>query len=66
MVSARALHYVLKIGDRGANINFFRNILGMKVINSYYLLKIKLTLNSRGINIRQWANKSFMSGRCFY
>lgn len=31
MVSARALHYVLKIGDRGANINFFRNILGMKV-----------------------------------
>lgn len=31
MVSARALHYVLKIGDRGANINFFRNILGMQV-----------------------------------
>lgn len=33
MVSARALHYVLKIGDRGANINFFRNILGMQVIS---------------------------------
>ncbi|XP_055303423.1 glyoxalase domain-containing protein 4 [Sitodiplosis mosellana] len=32
MVSARALHFVLKIGDRGANINFFRNILGMKVL----------------------------------
>lgn len=31
MVSARMLHFVLKIGDRGANINFFRNILGMKV-----------------------------------
>lgn len=31
MVSARALHFVLKIGDRGANANFFRNILGMKV-----------------------------------
>lgn len=25
------LHYVLKIGNRAANINFFRNILGMKV-----------------------------------
>ncbi|XP_031625445.1 glyoxalase domain-containing protein 4 isoform X2 [Contarinia nasturtii] len=32
MVSARALHFVLKIGDRGANINFFRNILGMQVL----------------------------------
>lgn len=31
MVSARALHFVLKIGDRAANANFFRNILGMKV-----------------------------------
>lgn len=31
MVAARMLHFVLKIGDRGANINFFRNILGMKV-----------------------------------
>lgn len=31
MFSARALHFVLKIGDRGANINFFRNILGMQV-----------------------------------
>lgn len=35
MVSARALHYVLKIGDRGANINFFRNILGMQVFTNY-------------------------------
>lgn len=31
MVSARALHFVLKIGDRAANANFFRNILGMRV-----------------------------------
>lgn len=31
MISARALHFVLKIGDRGANAFFFRNILGMKV-----------------------------------
>lgn len=31
MISGRALHYVLKIGDRGANEHFFRRILGMKV-----------------------------------
>lgn len=28
---ARALHYVLKIGDRAKNIHFFRDVLGMKV-----------------------------------
>lgn len=32
MISGRALHYVLKIGDRGANEHFFRGILGMKVL----------------------------------
>lgn len=32
MISARALHYVFKIGNRAANINFFRDILGMKVL----------------------------------
>lgn len=32
MISARALHYVFKIGNRAANINFFREILGMKVL----------------------------------
>lgn len=35
MVSARALHFVLKIGNRGANMDFFRTILGMKVNSSY-------------------------------
>lgn len=28
----RALHYVLKIGNRKKNINFFKDVLGMKVI----------------------------------
>ncbi|XP_058117063.1 glyoxalase domain-containing protein 4 [Anopheles ziemanni] len=32
MVSARALHYVFKIGNRAKNIHFFREILGMKVL----------------------------------
>lgn len=30
-MSPRALHYVLKIGNRKANINFFRDLLEMKV-----------------------------------
>lgn len=38
MVSARALHFVLKIGDRAANANFFRNILGMKVRKTGFFL----------------------------
>lgn len=42
MVLARALHYVLKIGDRGANINFFRNILGMKVIEELMIVELLL------------------------
>ncbi|KFB51801.1 AGAP000367-PA-like protein [Anopheles sinensis] len=32
MASARALHYVFKIGNRAKNIHFFREILGMKVL----------------------------------
>jgi len=32
MISGRALHFVFKIGDRGANANFFRQVLGMKVL----------------------------------
>uniref|UniRef100_A0A1B0D2W8 VOC domain-containing protein n=1 Tax=Phlebotomus papatasi TaxID=29031 RepID=A0A1B0D2W8_PHLPP len=32
MIPGRALHYVLKIGDRAKNIHFFKNILGMKVL----------------------------------
>lgn len=32
MISARALHYVFKIGNRAKNIHFFREILGMKVL----------------------------------
>ncbi|XP_035783995.1 glyoxalase domain-containing protein 4-like [Anopheles albimanus] len=32
MNSARALHYVLKIGNRQKNIEFFRDILNMKVL----------------------------------
>ncbi len=31
-MSRRALHYVLKIGNRAKNIEFYKNILGMKVI----------------------------------
>ncbi|XP_002020731.2 glyoxalase 1 [Drosophila persimilis] len=31
-LSGRALHYVLKIGDRAKNAFFFRQILGMKVL----------------------------------
>ncbi|UXI14246.1 glyoxalase domain containing 4 [Sarcoptes scabiei] len=31
-MSRRALHYVLKIGKRNANIQFFRDLLGMKVL----------------------------------
>ncbi len=30
-LSARALHWVFKIGDREASIKFFRDLLGMKV-----------------------------------
>ncbi|XP_049539701.1 glyoxalase domain-containing protein 4 [Anopheles darlingi] len=32
MISARALHYVLKIGHRQKNIHFFRDVLNMKVL----------------------------------
>uniref|UniRef100_A0A2M4AFB7 Putative glyoxalase n=1 Tax=Anopheles triannulatus TaxID=58253 RepID=A0A2M4AFB7_9DIPT len=32
MISSRALHYVLKIGNREKNINFFRDVLNMKVL----------------------------------
>nr|XP_040240245.2 glyoxalase domain-containing protein 4 [Anopheles coluzzii] len=32
MIAARALHYVFKIGNRAKNIQFFREILGMKVL----------------------------------
>ena len=29
MASRRALHYVLKIGDREASVKFYRDLLGM-------------------------------------
>ncbi|CAH2222690.1 Hypothetical predicted protein [Pelobates cultripes] len=32
MGSRRALHYVLKVGDRPATVSFYRDILGMKVL----------------------------------
>ncbi|XP_065075419.1 glyoxalase domain-containing protein 4 [Ochlerotatus camptorhynchus] len=32
MISARALHYVFKIGNRAKNAHFFRDILGMQVL----------------------------------
>ena len=32
MVSGRALHFVLKVGDRPATTKFFRDILGMKIL----------------------------------
>lgn len=31
-ISGRALHYVFKIGERGATARFYREILGMKVL----------------------------------
>lgn len=36
MISGRALHFVLKIGDRGANAKFFRQVLGMKVCKFFF------------------------------
>ncbi|XP_053683942.1 glyoxalase domain-containing protein 4 [Sabethes cyaneus] len=32
MISARALHYVFKIGNRAKNAHFFRDVLGMQVL----------------------------------
>lgn len=32
--SGRLLHYIFKIGDRPKNIQFFREVLGMKVFNT--------------------------------
>lgn len=51
MVSARALHFVLKIGNRGANLDFFRKILGMKVIRNnpyclHFFLDFQYILNT--------------------
>lgn len=37
-IPGRALHYVLKIGNRGKNSYFFRDILGMKVLTKYFFL----------------------------
>lgn len=31
-LSGRALHWVFKIGDRSKTIDFYRNVLGMKVL----------------------------------
>lgn len=31
-LSGRALHWVFKVGDRGKTIDFYRNVLGMKVL----------------------------------
>lgn len=31
MITARALHYVFRIGDRAKNAHFFREVLGMTV-----------------------------------
>ena len=30
-LSGRALHWVFKVGDRSKTIDFYRNVLGMKV-----------------------------------
>ena len=30
-LGGRALHWVFKVGDRGKTIDFYRNVLGMKV-----------------------------------
>lgn len=52
--SARALHYVLKIGDRAKNMHFFRNVLGMKV--SRGISKNHLSIIS--LNFRSCATRS--------
>lgn len=66
MISGRALHYVLKIGDRGANEHFFRRILGMKVFNLYDLHYKKVwkhthnVVNNKSSNMfLRWINDSY-------
>lgn len=57
MLKARALHYVLKIGDRTRMIQFLRDLLGMKVLlllliwrtYSKVILFVLLGASSRGI-----------------
>ena len=41
-LSGRALHWVFKVGDRGKTIDFYRNVLGMKVrmINVNHILQL--------------------------
>lgn len=41
----RALHYVLKIADRKSAIDFFKNVLGMKVSSflTHWLSKCRVT-----------------------
>lgn len=41
-MARRALHYVFKIGDRNSTIKFYREILGMKVLNMNTNSKIYL------------------------
>lgn len=44
MFKARALHYVLKIGDRNRMIQFLRDLLGMKVIFLFGKIYFELLL----------------------
>ncbi|VDP49463.1 unnamed protein product [Echinostoma caproni] len=43
-MNARALHYVFKIGDRQKSIEFFKNVLGMKVSQIHTALNMKYFL----------------------
>ena len=35
----RALHFVFKVADRKATIDFYRNVLGMKVLLIFHCLR---------------------------
>lgn len=47
-ISGRALHHVFKIGNRAATMDFYRNILGMKVNTEGGLI----------VNCNQWESES--------
>ena len=42
-LSGRALHWVFKVGDRAKTIDFYRNVLGMKVGHIQYMYFWKLS-----------------------
>lgn len=50
-ITGRALHHVFKIGNRAATMDFYRDILGMKV-NTCGLI----------VNCNQWESESNLNG----